>query len=61
VYESVGNFENGFARVKLGDKLGLMNSSGKLVLQAGYNNLGSVFKNNLVGIRPAGVNVYSLR
>ena len=61
IYDNAGGFENGFAKVKIGDKLGLVNSSGKLVLSADYNNLGSVYKNSIVGIRASGVKMFPLR
>lgn len=61
IYKDVADFDNGFAKVKVGDKIGLINKAGKLVLAADYSGLGSVYKNTMVGIKPAGVVMYSLK
>jgi len=61
IYKEVGDFENGYAKVKAGDKIALINKSGKVVVPADYGSMGAVYKNSIIGIKPAGVVMYGLK
>lgn len=61
IYKDVADFDKGYAKVKMSDKIGLINKAGKVILAADYSGLGSVYKNTMVGIKPAGVVMYSLK
>lgn len=61
MYQAAYDFDGGFARVMLNDKMGIVNKSGKLVVPITYKSIGSVYKNTVVGIAPAGNIVYSLK
>ena len=61
IYEAATNFENGYATIQLNKKWGLINKAGKLVLPAEYSSLGSVYKNNVIGILPEGNMTVSLK
>jgi len=61
IYQAAYDFKDGYARVMLNDKFGLVNKSGKLVLPAEYQSLGSIYKSNILGIRPAETVFYPLK
>jgi len=61
IYKDVGDFENGYAKVKVGDKIALINKMGKVVVPADYGSMGSVYKNSIIGIKSAGVVMYGLK
>lgn len=61
VYDAAYNFKNDFAQVKLKDKMGLVNKSGKLVLPAIYKSIGTVYKNTVICLKPAETITVSIR
>ena len=61
IYQAAYDFDNGYARVMLNDKFGVVNKSGKLIVPATYKSLGSVYRNTIIGIAPAGNVVYALK
>lgn len=61
IYQGAYDFNNGFARIVLNDKIGIINKSGNLILPAEYKSLSSVYNNSVIGIKPAETIVYSLK
>jgi hypothetical protein len=61
IYQAAYDFDDGFARVISNDKVGLVNKAGKLILPAEYKSLGSVYKNTILGIKPDGPIMISLK
>jgi hypothetical protein len=61
IYQGAYDFDEGFARVILNDKVGLVNHSGKLIIPAEYKSLGSVYKNCIPGIKPDGITTVSIK
>ena len=61
IYQGAYDFDEGFARVILNDKVGVVNKSGKLVIPAEYKSLSSVYKNSILGIKPDGINISSIK
>lgn len=61
IYQGAYDFKDGYARVMLNDKMGIVNKAGVLIVPAEYKSLGSVYKNNVVGIKPAETVFYSLK
>ena len=53
IYQGAYDFDNGFARVVLNDKTGVINKLGQLIVPAEYRSLGSVYKNTIIGIKVA--------
>lgn len=61
IYQGAYDFDNGFARVVLNDKIGVVNKAGKLIVPAAYRSLGAVYKNTIIGIKPAEIMVYPIK
>ena len=61
IYQGAYDFDNGFARVVLNDKIGVVNKAGKLIVPAEYRSLGSIYKNTIIGIKPAETVVYPIK
>jgi hypothetical protein len=61
IYQGAYDFKDGFARVVLNDKIGVVNKSGKMVLPAEYQSLGSIYKSTILGIKPAETVFYNLK
>ena len=61
IYQGAYDFTNGYARVMLNDKVGVVNKTGKLILPAEYKSLGSVYKNTILGIKSAETVFFSLK
>ncbi|HMI79962.1 MAG TPA: WG repeat-containing protein, partial [Ferruginibacter sp.] len=61
IYQAAYDFDDGFARIISNDKVGLVNKAGKLVLPAEYKSLGSVYKNSILGIKPDGPIIVSIK
>ena len=61
IYQAAYEFDEGFARFVLNDKIGVVNKAGKLIVAAEYKSLGSVYKNTILGIKPAETVVYPLK
>jgi len=61
IYTSAGEFKNGYAYVAIGEKVGVVDKTGKLVLPTEYKSVGSVYKNTVVAMKGAGVVKYSIR
>ena len=61
IYQAAYDFKDGFARVMLNDKVGVVNKAGKLIVPIEYKSLGSIYKNNIPGIRPAETIFFSLK
>ena len=61
IYQAAYDFAGGFARVMINDKMGIVDNSGKLVLPIMFKSIGSVYKNTVIGIAPAGNTVFSLK
>jgi WG containing repeat len=61
IYQAAYDFDNGFARVISNDKVGLVNKAGKLVIPAEYTSLGSVYKSVILGIKPDGAIIVSIK
>ena len=53
IYQGAYDFTNGYARVMLNDKVGVVNKTGKLIVPIEYKSLGSIYKNTILGIKPA--------
>lgn len=53
IYQGAYDFKDGFARVMLDDKVGVVNKSGKLIVPTEYKSLGTVYKNTILGVKPA--------
>lgn len=53
IYQGAYDFKDGYARVMLNDKVGVVNKAGKLIVPAEYKSLGTVYKNTILGVRPA--------
>ena len=45
----------------LNDKVGVVNKAGKLIVPAEYKSLGSIYKNTILGIKPAKTVFLSLK
>jgi hypothetical protein len=61
IYQGAYDFKDGYARVMLNDKVGVVNKAGKLIVPTEYKSLGSVYKNTILGIRPAETIYFSLK
>ena len=61
IYQGAYDFKDGFGRFVLNDKVGVVNKSGKVILPAEYQSLGSVYKNTVLGIKPAEAVFFSLK
>lgn len=61
IYQGAYDFSNGYARVMLDDKVGVVNKEGKLILPIEYKSLGSVYKNTILGVKPAETVYYTLK
>jgi hypothetical protein len=61
IFDGANFFKNGYALVKQNDKYGVINKGGKFVLPAEYKSLGSIYKNTILGIRPAETVFFSLK
>lgn len=61
IYQGAYDFKDGFARVMLNDKFGVVNKAGKEILPAVYQSLGSIYKGNMIAIKPAGTAFYRLK
>lgn len=61
IYQGAYDFKDGYARVVLNDKIGVVNKAGKEILPAAYQSLGSIYKGNVVAIKPAGKAFYGLK
>ncbi|MEO6542370.1 MAG: WG repeat-containing protein [Ferruginibacter sp.] len=61
IYQAAYDFDDGFARIISNDKVGLVNKAGKLVVPAEYRSLGSVYKNTILGIKPDGITIISIK
>ena len=61
IYQAAYDFKDGFARVMLNDKVGVVNKAGKLIVPIEYKSLGSIYKNTILGIRPAETVYFSLK
>ncbi len=61
IYQGAYDFTNGFARVMLNDKAGVVDKTGKLIVPAEYKSLGSIYKNTILGIKPAETVYFSLK
>jgi hypothetical protein len=61
IYQGAYDFKDGYARVMLNDKTGIVNKAGVLIVPAEYKSLGSVYKSNVVGIKPAETVFLSLK
>ncbi|MBL7700995.1 MAG: WG repeat-containing protein [Ferruginibacter sp.] len=61
IYEGAYDFKDGYAKVVLKDKAGLVNKAGKLIVPTEYKSLGSVYKNTIVGIRPPETIYFNLK
>jgi hypothetical protein len=53
IYQGAYDFNGGYARVMLNDKVGVVNKAGKLILPTEYKSLGTVYKNTILGVKPA--------
>jgi hypothetical protein len=61
IYQAAYDFKNGYARVMLNDKVGVVNKAGKLIVPAEYKSLGTIYKNIIPGIKPAETVFFSLK
>jgi hypothetical protein len=61
IFDGATQFKNGYASVMMNAKYGVINKAGKLVIPAEYNSLGTVYKNTILGIRPAETVFYNLK
>jgi hypothetical protein len=61
IYDGANFFKNGFAVVKMNDKYGVINKAGKFIVPAEYMSLGSIYKNTILGIKPAETIYFSLK
>lgn len=61
IYEGAYDFKDGYARVMLNDKIGVVNKAGKLIVPAEYKSLGTVYKNTILGVKPAETVFYNLK
>ena len=61
IYQGAYDFSNGYARVMLNDKVGVVDKTGKLILPAEYKSLGSIYKNTILGIKPAETVFFNLK
>jgi hypothetical protein len=61
IYQGAYDFTGGYARVMLNDKVGVVDKTGKLIVPIEYKSLGSVYKNTILGIKPAETVYFSLK
>ncbi len=61
IYDGANFFKNGYAVVKQNETYGLINKAGKFIVPAEYKSLGSVYKNTILGIKPAETVFFSLK
>lgn len=61
IFDGANFFKNGYAVVMQNDKYGVINKAGKFVVPAEYKSLGSIYKNTIIGIRPAETVFYNLK
>ena len=61
IYDGAYIFKDGYARVMLNDKAGVVDKAGKLIVPAEYKSLGSIYKNTILGIKPAETIYLSLK
>jgi hypothetical protein len=61
IYQGAYDFKDGFARIMLNDKVGVVDKTGKLIVPAEYKSLGSIYKNTILGIKPAETVYFSLK
>ncbi len=61
IYQGAYDFKDGFARVVLNDKIGLVNKAGKMILPAEYKSLGTIYKGTILAIKPAETVFYNLK
>ncbi len=61
IYQGAYDFSNGYARVMLNDKAGVVDKTGKLIVPTEYKSLGSIYKNTILGIKPAETVYFSLK
>ena len=61
IYQGAYEFKNGYAVVMLNDKVGVVNKAGKLIVPIEYKTLGSIYKNTILGIKPAETVFFSLK
>ncbi|MEP6674913.1 MAG: WG repeat-containing protein [Ferruginibacter sp.] len=61
IYKEAGDFNNGYARVNINGKYGLVNKAGKLIAPAEYSTLGTVYKNSVIALSPAGTQSFGLK
>ena len=61
IYQAAYDFEDGYAMVMLNDEVGVVNKAGKLIVPIEYKTLGSIYKNTILGIKPAETVVYPIK
>jgi WG containing repeat len=61
IYDGANYFKNGYSVVFLNDKYGLINKAGKFIVPAEYKSLGSIYKNTILGVKPAETVFLSLK
>lgn len=61
IFDGANYFKNGYAVVMQNGKYGVINKAGRFVVPAAYKSLGSVYKNSILGIRPAQTVYYTLK
>ncbi len=61
IYDGAYIFKDGYARVVQNDKMGVINKAGKLVMPIEYTSFSSIYKNTILGIRPAETVFYNLK
>lgn len=61
IYQGAYDFESGFSRVVLNDKVGVVNKAGKIIVPAAYKSLSTIHKNTVLGIKPAESVIYPIK
>lgn len=60
-YETGDKCKNGYIKVGIGNKLGLLDKNGKIVLPIIYDQIGTVYNNKVLLVRNAGININAVK